>query len=779
MAFEAHRILIADPQLYEPEFVSQAGELSEHWARENWKRREESLRHDKVCMLLMNTEPRLDGHIQPDSRAHGGSSGSVQTEEEEKTFSLEDIEGLAEHGRGVYRENQELVEEGLGSHSPDTESQGEESGEEEDFIFGAEEEDPDDTPSEIVKLLEPDLIDSNYRYTLLEGVTSGKYAQMEFTNLWGISTSNQWDLVDRIKRKLIEVKVTTRVPLDVWKEVQEHASGTDPEHYGAYIIHDDLCGNFVPYKFGNIDDLPGWPHALDFLIRRHALLMSHGGVPTAGGIEDRAPLWDEVFMTKTRDWVAPLWKRDDFRVRRDDASRMQPFNIKDFLNLLEDPRNRDSRRTAKWKGKLLPVSWCKTVASTQDRDLDMVQVVLEDMGPIGMWEEVNANPFKVERTVTALAVLLSIFKEGFENRDPYVSVKKKPKGWVIQGKPKSEEITEALMELGVGYKPYQMTGVVEPDMRQDDTEDIEKVRWDDWMTDLMESEAEELGTKTFKAGIFSEAESRHILDDPAKKLCSKIYDLFRSHKVGATCSKVMGFYSRMGGSYLRAITGKNRQHSSLAIFPLYYKTYDSEGNGTRNLTGFVIRGPHHVRESTDTINLLIVEKTNLTREQLRRRLAGGALINGTWWVRKNAVRKTDSTYLSFLHNSLFVPTNFLGELVTTHPNISMAKDNPAYWEIILSGSFGCCKTFHLRRVIETVLMGILGKSQEEGYHDMYRKVYMLLMAKGRGDIAQVMDIKAMAEEMNECLLDSAFVLWCHSELIDFMKFVSNREPFSS
>ncbi|AFN73048.1 polymerase PA [Tyulek (Tjuloc) virus] len=778
MAFEAYRLLIANPQLYEAEFVSQAGELSEHWARDNWRKREESLRHDKVCMLLMNTEPKSGGHIHEEEQDQGSSSKSLAPEEEEKRFNMGDVEELADHGREVFLDNLD-IEEGPPGAGTDVEgSDTSSSGEEEDFTFGVDEEMEEDTPQEILELMEPDLIDSNYRYTLLEGVTSGKYAQMEYTTLWGISTNNKWDLVDRNKRKLIEVKVTTRPPHEVWEEVKSHSEGTDPEHYGAYIIHDDLCGNFTPYKFGEIDDLPGWIHAQDFLIKRHAFLVSYGGVPSAGGIEDRAPVWDNVFMEKTRNWVAPLWKKGSVHPRRDDSPRMEPFSISKFLSLLEDPRLRDTDRTAKWKGKLLPASWCKTILSTQDKDLDMVQVVLNDMGVIGLWEEINANPSKVERTVSALAELLKMFKQGFERNDPYISVRKKHKGWVIVGSPKTEVLTEALMELGVGYKPYQMTGVIEDDMRQWETDDIEKLKWDDWMTELAQTESEPLKCKVFQEGMFKEAESFHALDDPAKKLCTKIYELFRCHMIGATCAKYMGFYSRMGGSYLRAVTGNSKHHSSLAILPLYYKTYGDDGNSIRNLTGFVIRGPHHVRESTDTINLVIVEKVNLSRDQMARRLSGGALINGSWWVRKNAIRKTDPTYLAFLHNALFVPTNFLGELVVTHPNISFAKDNPEYWNVILSGSFNSCTGFHLRRVVETILMGILGKSQEEGYHDMYRKVYMLLMAKGRGDIAQVMDIQAMADEMNGCLLDSSFVMWCHCELLDFMKFVAGMHPFN-
>ncbi|QQO86213.1 polymerase acidic protein [Lake Chad virus] len=779
MSFEAYRLLISNNQLYEPDFVTQAGEQSEHWSRDNWKKREESLRHDKVCMLLMNTEPREEGHIQIEERAQESSSKSTATEEEEKKFSMDQVEELVDVGRVVYRENIELEQEAEEAQMEEQAEGGSDSGDEEDFFFGAEEEIEEDPDPEVLELMEPDLIDSNYRYTLLEGVTSGKYAQMEFTNLWGIVTNNQWDLVDRNRRKLIEVKVTTRPPLDVWEEVQQHAHGTDPEHYGAFIIHDDLQGNFTPYKFGNIDDLPGWPGALDFLIRRHAFLTSYGGIPAAGGIEDRLPVWDTIFMDKTRGWVAPLWKRGQIHPRRDDAPRMEPFDIDKFITLLEDPRERDLPKSAKWKGKLLPASWSRTIATVLDKDVDMVKVVINDFGVVGLWEAINSNEFKLERTVDALSRLLKIFKEGFENKDPYISVRKRKQGWLIRGKPRTSELVEALMELGIGCKPYKMTGAPEDGMKQWDYGDIEKMKWEDWMTELMETEAQPIAERTFQGGIFREAKSSHVLDDPAKKLCSRLYELFRTHKIGATCAKYMGFYSRMGGSYLRAVTGKNRQHSSLAILPLYYKTYDSKGQGKRNLTGFVIRGPHHVRESTDTINLLIVEKTCLTRAQMRERLSGGALVNGTWWVRKNAIRKTDPTYLSFLHNALFVPTNFLGELVTTNPNISFARDNPEYWDVILSGSFGSCPGFHLRRIIETVLMGILGKSQEEGYHDMYRKVYMLLMAEGRGDIAQVMDIRAMAEEMNECLLDSAFVMWCHCELLDFMKYVKDKEPFKN
>ncbi|AIY25031.1 polymerase acidic protein [Wellfleet Bay virus] len=781
MAFEVYRLAISNPILYDPRFVSVAGENSEHWPRDNWKKREESLRHDQVCALLMNTASRFPSHLE--AAKESSSSKSQIYEEGEKQFNQEEIEGLMEAGQmhltesfsTSVRQDDEEESEGEGGESGDDED--------DEFAIGDYWGPPEQTEEEMEEMInvgEPDLVDSDKRYTILEGVTGAKYTQIAFSTLWGIDTQKQWDIIDKQERKFIEVKITSRNPYQVWEEVKS-ASDISEEHFGACIVHDEGGGSFKQYVF-NIDEMPGWKQVEDFLIRRYEFFLENGAVPVAGGDEDRYPVWDPIISEKIHDWIHPLWQPDKINARVDNSPRYEPFNIGLFLNLLDDPRARNCSKSAKWNGKLMPFSWNSAVATTCDKDLDMVEEIIRHFD-CESWSVVNWKEQSAESLVNGLKLLLERFKEGFIERNSYIPVKKTKHGWTVKGERHTSEIQEMLSELGIGWKFYKHTGIVEEDMRQPESEDQEMMRWDDWLTELRISESQGLqGGRVFKDDVFKEAPSFHILDEPAKRICTELFDLFRTHKIGATCAKVMNFYSRMGGTYLRAANGgKSKMHSSLAILPLYYKEYRGdreEKTSQRVMVGFVVRGPHHVRDATDTINLIIAEKVNLSLEECKRRLRGGVLTSSGWFIRKNAIRKADPTYLSFLHNSLFVPVNFLGELITNHPQRSRTKEDPKYWDVILAGCLTSCRPFHLERIVETVLMGIIGKSQEEGYHDMLRKVYMLLMARGRGEIALVMDLKAMAEEMNECLINSAYVFWVHCELLDFMKFVKDKTPFN-
>ncbi|ASR92125.1 polymerase PA [Araguari virus] len=773
MAFDQYLHLILNTELYPASFRELAGEQSEHWARDNYKQREESLRHDQVCALLMNTVPAVKTHTEVEESTKSSSKSTVQ-EEEEKRFDPMEVESLVDKGRQMYAES---VAE-TASHLEEQESDSESGEEEDEFGFMAI--DPPEVEvveEDIEELLVPDLIDSNYRYTLLEGVTGYKHAQVAYTEVWGIKTYGKWDLIDRQKRKLIEVKVTTRGPHEVWEEIQNKCNQTDPKHYGAWIVFDDSNGGFSVYTFGEVDPPPGWKQAEDFLIRRYNFMQSMGMTTVAGTTEDRYPVWDISLMNKVDDWVKPLWQPDSHIPPSDEAPRLHAFNLKKFRNLLEDPRLRECEESAKWVGKVLPDSWAKNMPTSKDKDIDLVETVLNEIDFSLPVIPVNWNLQKAERLKEAVHGFCDSFKRGFADRNSYIPVKKGKKGWFVKGRKFDDQIKELLSEVGIGWKPYRNTGIAMEGMKQEDVREIKKRRWDDWMTELIKSESQPIDGKAFADGIFEEAPTYHTLDSSAQKVCKQVYELFRGHKVGATCSKIMNFYSRMGGTYLRAVTGKAKHHSSMAILPLYYKVREGENEGDRMVSGFVIRGPHHLRDSTDTMNLIVAERTSLTEVEAKRRLQKGFLM-GDWFIRKNAIRKADSTYLTFLHNALFVPTNFLGELVTNHPRISEATVDPNFWDVILAGCFNNCNKYHLDRVVETVLMGVLGRSQEEGYHDMLRKVYMLLMALGRGDIAQVMDVDAMAEEMNECLIDSAYVMWTHCELLNFLDYVTPRHPFN-
>lgn len=52
-----YEFLVNDPTFYPPEVVVKHGINEPHWELENWQKRERSLLHDMICILLANLEP--------------------------------------------------------------------------------------------------------------------------------------------------------------------------------------------------------------------------------------------------------------------------------------------------------------------------------------------------------------------------------------------------------------------------------------------------------------------------------------------------------------------------------------------------------------------------------------------------------------------------------------------------------------------------------------------------------------------------------------------------
>ena len=53
-------VLIKTTDLYSQAFIERFGMTNPHWETENWSRRERSLCHDMVCVLLANSEPNAN-----------------------------------------------------------------------------------------------------------------------------------------------------------------------------------------------------------------------------------------------------------------------------------------------------------------------------------------------------------------------------------------------------------------------------------------------------------------------------------------------------------------------------------------------------------------------------------------------------------------------------------------------------------------------------------------------------------------------------------------------
>lgn len=165
--------LIYLSNLYPAEFVEAYGERSVHWFTSSPMSQERSLCHDMVCVLLCNQQalppekrPAPPIRTAPEKRAKREST-SERSDEGDSSESDEDILDL---GVGL---GQDIPGEGFSGEDP---------------------------------------AEANYRFRVLEGLSNIANVQHFWAKRWETATpDSQWDIIDVLLRKFIEVKVTSNI----------------------------------------------------------------------------------------------------------------------------------------------------------------------------------------------------------------------------------------------------------------------------------------------------------------------------------------------------------------------------------------------------------------------------------------------------------------------------------------------------------------------------------------------------------------------------------------
>lgn len=236
---EKFEILINDPHLYPPEFVIKYGYNSYHWELESWQRRERSLLHDMMCILLSNLEPSENSDdiiIKSMKRAADTLVGGKKK-------------------RRRHHSNTRLSEDSFDTSSNDSENSDVEAESSEDELI-YEDYDP---IKEFEEMHEGIL---KYRYIVLEGSSNASELQNHFVKKWGmLYPSKMFDIVDSKEKKLVEVKTTTNLP----RILNEYSKQKDTGENTA-LITVDLGENEITCH-NKLDDMPGLSKAYNFLIK--------------------------------------------------------------------------------------------------------------------------------------------------------------------------------------------------------------------------------------------------------------------------------------------------------------------------------------------------------------------------------------------------------------------------------------------------------------------------------------------------------------------------------
>nr|QWC36492.1 PA [Bemisia tabaci Quaranja-like virus 2] len=444
------------------------------------------------------------------------------------------------------------------------------------------------------------------------------------------------------------------------------------------------------------------------------------------------------------------------------SSTFPLITTEDIIRELEDIFvTREKLPQATWNGKVLPYS-CNDPITVNLESTDE-QLCLENFPShltlktgFGKENDVNMMP----KVTTAVHKLL---RNDNSNTHNLLSVKKTLQHTIDATHISEEEATLILKGVGWNYKGKNI-GLIEG-MKQPDYKAPVNKSYPQWMKKVFLEECKISDIECILDVEFNEEPAVHKMDELASKCCETIRSIFSKTNAASTCNKYMNISSRLAGSYLINVSKENNQFSSVALIPIVINGAVEKAK-TKKLVGFCLRGPHHVRDASDKINMITFERVKKDNDpQMYRK--GGLYEDEkghVWYVKKNAVTKASPVYGAYLHNLLFLPANFVGDMIfNIYGSFEAMKTNSI--DLINSN-----RDFLIQRMTETVFMGLLGSSQEEGYFAGYRMLYMVLLELSRGRASGLIDKRGFFAAMNECLIDSPYVLFLHGNLVHTLKF---------
>uniref|UniRef100_A0AAT9JF72 Polymerase PA n=1 Tax=Cryptocercus meridianus orthomyxovirus 2 TaxID=3133493 RepID=A0AAT9JF72_9ORTO len=584
--------------------------------------------------------------------------------------------------------------------------------------------------------------DSLYRYVLLEGRSNVIQIQNKLCDQYNIDKlSRMYDIFDREESKFCEIKVT----LNFNNSYEEYISYLD-ERKNICLMH--INPEHLNFKMiDKNENFPGLGKAISFLARRLTLMRMLGIQDPEIDLEieiSKSIFCNERFNGNCTTWIKSFWDLRKMELRKDDRNPTVPHPIKRILEsklkeCLEDTTKREGD-FMQFKGKILPGPFTHSEKMEVETDAEMITKLMED------------RKFNNE-------IMDWIVEQWCNSKDTFK---------FVEGKQLYKVPKRLREDLGIGMKKsYRNDG--HPMLKQIEFDEPEKKRYSCWMSNLMKdlTRKDKNNLNYFEDLQKEEMGTSHPMGKVCQQIVNKIFQLFGETELAAYCSVIKNFYSRLGGAYLKRGSNNNKR-PAMVIFPLYSSGI-FEGKKVRGVTGFVIRGPQHAKKSTDRIPFITFEMLNNTeRGKLFQTFVKKPQFfvdnKGTrWCVRKNSILKQDPSYLAFIIDAVYLTANMVGEM--TFGNLNNRNPNIMNTALEL---IDACDKWILDRMVESVLMAILGNSQEEGLLSGLRKVFMLKLNWSRTKEAWGSDVSGFADSINECLLDQPLALYFAKQFRDIL-----------
>nr|QPZ88438.1 putative polymerase PA [Soybean thrips quaranja-like virus 4] len=695
--------LIEECGLYPMETLMNMVANSPHWQKEDSRKNELYLRHLVVCILLCNREPSsMEDVIETMLTGLGKRKIEASLEDEPASKKLRSEEG-------------ESVIAGSSTTQGSSGSSGKiETGWEQDEL--------------------------KFRYILLEGTPALQLKQAYFARRFNcLNPTNQWDIVDTKEQKFIEVKVS-QSPLAIEKYRQNSVSV--PNNSGLIMVNPT---NGEIQLFDKLDVPNGHLKVRDFLLKRSQTMLELG--ISDNDLLEEPNIEEKVFQSDyinglTNQWVNDWWvERENIesveevhkliKECAETPKAIYPIMLKEKLDNLKGPERVE---TVKWKGKLTPEGWTLNHKTEFEGDANLVS------------EFVNNNLLEYEGKFKGITKALMVDDMNiFDVKVPHEDQK----------------------HLGVGQKQRTFfPGNL--DTKQEEYAELPKLKYDTYYDEIFRrlSHKHELMGNPLINLLENSIKSKHPAAQLSTDAVIKLTSLISKTKAAVYSNKLTNVYSRLGGSFLFDHKIGNL-HSRVVVFPIYSTHYNHHLEVcARYVSGIVIRGPQHARSPTDRIPILVIETIPRGADidyYLSKNPPQDIFLKEDRNItfRINSIMREDCSYVTFVHNSLFIPANLLGVLSFENPQVPVKTDMAKIIDELLSVH----GLWFVQRFVEGVVFAACANPRDEGYFSMLRKLYMILLSFRRDSYAACWNLSGFCDKVNECLVDNPISMHFHNTLL--------------
>uniref|UniRef100_A0AAT9JQ28 Polymerase PA n=1 Tax=Blattella germanica orthomyxovirus 1 TaxID=3133491 RepID=A0AAT9JQ28_9ORTO len=473
------------------------------------------------------------------------------------------------------------------------------------------------------------------------------------------------------------------------------------------------------------------------------------------------------------DWLREANREVDFdEIYGDATSGPKTLHALKLLENLSHLDEDDREGYVKWKGKLLPDPICHNIPNENSNDSKLVDdylTFLSDSFPNykGVSEMNSNGPFDpVLFALNTIDIWNESKRSCFEFLKPSTFNNHK---WYLSmlGKGMKRQIHNENLQKGIQ--------VVKSPLKK-----LKYHLWFDHLLRLM-NDTNDLGDDICSFGHLLEESPEHgnPLASVANTATQSLWENLLTSNTAVYASRLTNFYSRLGGAFGLGRTGNFESRRNVVIFPILAnvsRVGDPSSGIQRLVSGVCIRGPTHAKGPTDRIQFVTIQTVKDGEENA---VMADLMYNGqvvkteefSFIITQNSIMKEDTSYLTFVNNALFLPTNLFGIAILEDPKCPTRYDPMSGISSLVVHE----SKWFLERYTEGIVMASIGNSRDEGYFACLRKMFLIMFSWKRNDACASWDIETFCKKTNDCLIDNPLSMHFHKTVIEILRLFYGKE----